>query len=268
MFKKLLIGTAVAGGAGLLVIGTPAIYYVRTAYSTVRDTVKESVPVTVEIKRARQMIDDLKPEIAQNLRVIAQQEVEVARLEENLTGKQKLLADARDKILRLKDDLKTGSSNFQYAGRTFTVSQVKQDLNQRFENFKSQESTVDKLEKILAARQRNLEAARAKLNEMLAAKKQLEIEVEDLQARLTMVEVAQTGNELHLDDSRLSQTRQVLDEIRTRIDVAEKLVASEGALDGTIPLEDEAPADLVDQVSDYFGEGREEVEALVQADTE
>jgi hypothetical protein len=98
---------------------------------------------------------------------------------------------------------------------------------------------------------------------MLAAKKQLEIEVEDLQARYTMVEVAQTESKLNLDDSALSQTRQVLDDIRTRIDVAERLVTSEGALEGTIPLDEEAPVDLIDQITDYFGEGREEVEALV-----
>jgi hypothetical protein len=54
-----------------------------------------------------------------------------------------------------------------------------------------------------------------------------------------------------------------LDDIRTRIDVAERLVTSEGALEGTIPLDEEAPVDLIDQITDYFGEGREEVEALV-----
>jgi chromosome segregation ATPase len=263
MMKKVLLGTLVAGGVGVLFVGTPLAYYARTAYSTVRDTVKDSVPIQIEIKRARQMIDELKPEIASNLRVIAQQEVEVARLTSEVESKQNLLAIARDKIMRLKTDLSEGKEQFVYAGRKFTSAEVKQELIHRFEQFKTQESVTDKLEKILSARQRNLEAARAKLNEMLAAKKQLEIEVEDLQARYTMVEVAQTESKLNLDDSALSQTRQVLDDIRTRIDVAERLVTSEGALEGTIPLDEEAPVDLIDQITDYFGEGREEVEALV-----
>lgn len=263
--KKLLLGTLVAGGVGALFVGTPLAYYARTAYSSVRDTVKESVPIQIEIKRARQMIDELKPEIAANLRIIAQQEVEVARLSSDVETKQGQLAVARDKIMRLKTDLAEGKDKMVYAGRHYTSTEVKQDLNHRFEQFKTQEATTDKLEKILAARQRNLEAARAKLNEMLAAKKQLEIEVEDLQARFTMVEVAQTESKFHLNDSALSQTRQVLDDIRTRIDVAERLVASEGALEGSIPLDEEAPVDLLDQITDYFGEGREEVEALVNA---
>lgn len=265
MLKKMILGTVIAGGAGALVLGTPLAYYARTAYSSVRDTVKESVPIEIEIKRARQMIDELKPEIASNLRVIAQQEVEVARLTSEVDAKHNQLSSAKEKILRLKNDLNGDTEKLVYAGRHYTSAEVKQDLNHRFEQFKTQEATTDKLEKILSARRRNLEAARAKLNEMLAAKKQLEIEVEDLQARYTMVEVAQTGSKFHLDDSNLSQTRQVLEEIRTRIDVAEKLVASEGALEGTIPLDDEAPADLTDQISDYFGEGRDEVESLVSS---
>jgi hypothetical protein len=40
-------------------------------------------------------------------------------------------------------------------------------------------------------------------------------------------------------------------------------VTSEGALEGTIPLEEETPVDLLEQITDHFGEGREEVEALV-----
>ncbi len=265
MMKKLLVGTLIAGGVGVVLVGTPLAYYARTAYSSVRDTVKESVPIDFEIKRARQMIQELKPEIAANLKLIAQQEVEVARLNSDVESKQNQLAIARDKIMRLKNDLSDGKTELVYAGRHYTSAEVKQDLNHRFEQFKTQEATTDKLEKILAARQRNLEAARAKLNEMLAAKKQLEIEVEDLQARHTMVEVAQTGSNLNLNDSALSQTRQVLDDIRTRIDVAEKLVASEGALEGAIPLDEEAPSDLIDQITDYFGEGRSEVEALVNS---
>lgn len=261
----MILGTVIAGGAGALVLGTPLAYYARTAYSSVRDTVKESVPIEIEIKRARQMINELKPEIASNLRVIAQQEVEVARLTSEVDAKHTQLSAAKDKILRLKNDLNGDAEKLVYAGRHYTSAEVKQDLNHRFEQFKTQEATTDKLEKILSARRRNLDAARAKLNEMLAAKKQLEIEVEDLQARYTMVEVAQTGSKFHLDDSNLSQTRQVLEEIRTRIDVAEKLVASEGALEGTIPLDEEAPADLTDQISDYFGEGRDEVESLVSS---
>lgn len=67
MFKKVLIGTAVvAGGAGLL-LGTSAFSYMKMGVASVQRGIKDSIPVEVEITRARDMIRDLKPEIAENL---------------------------------------------------------------------------------------------------------------------------------------------------------------------------------------------------------
>jgi chromosome segregation ATPase len=264
MLKKLMIGSAIAvGGVGLLV-GAPFFSYVRSGVSSARQAIRESIPVEVEIKRARDMITDLKPEIADNLRVIAREEVEVNRLAEEVKNKQGSLAKGRKDILRLKDDIQTGSSHFVYASKTYTSDQVKDDLSNRFKQFQTQEATTAKLEKILEARTKNLDAARRKLDEMLAAKRQLEVEVENLQARLTMVQVAETSSKVHVNDSHLSRTRELLDDIRSRIDVAEKMIENEGVLEGNIPLEEQAPADLVDQITDYFGEGRSEVETLVR----
>jgi hypothetical protein len=59
----------------------------------------------------------------------------------------------------------------------------------------------------------------------------------------------------------------LLDEISTRIDVAERMAASEGALEGSIPLEEVTTSDILQEITDYFGEGRAEVEALVSAES-
>jgi hypothetical protein len=98
---------------------------------------------------------------------------------------------------------------------------------------------------------------------MLSAKRELEVEIENLQARMTMVQVAQTSNPISIDDSHLSGTRQLLDEIRSRIDVAERLAASEGSISGNIQLDEVETSDVVQEIADYFGEGRSEVETLV-----
>ena len=57
-----------------------------------------------------------------------------------------------------------------------------------------QETSLDILQRF----EKNLDAARRKLDEMLTAKRELEVEVEDLQARMTLVEVAQTSNPVSL----------------------------------------------------------------------
>jgi phage shock protein A len=225
--------------------------------------VRGSVPVEWEIKRARQMIEDLKPEIAKNWEIVTREEVGVERLRQEIGAKEELLAKSKGDILRLKDDLQKGAVRFVYAGRTYSEDQVRDDLANRFKQFQVHEATTNKLNQVLVAREKNLDAARRKLDEMLAAKSALEVEIENLQARLSMVEVAQTSNPVTLDDSHLSNTRQLLDEIRTRIDVAERMVASEGALDGTIPLDETSSPELLEEIADYFGDEKAEVEVLL-----
>ena len=56
-----------------MLAGTSAYSYVKTGYHSVRDSIKEQIPIEVEIKRARDMIADLKPEIADNLKLIARE---------------------------------------------------------------------------------------------------------------------------------------------------------------------------------------------------
>ena len=266
MFKKLalvgLIGTA--GTLGL--VGTGAWSYVRTGFNSASDSVRENVPIEWEIKRARQMIADLQPEIARNLHVVAREEVGVKNLAEQIANKEAVLEKSKGEILRLSEDLKSGGVHFVYAGRSYSDDQVREDLANRFKQFKVHEQTTSKLAQVLAAREKNLDAARRKLDEMLSAKRELEIEVENLQARLTMVEVAHASSPVALDDSRLSSTRELLDEIRTRIDVSEQLVANEGVMTGTIQLDETTSPELLSEIADYFGEGRAEIESLVQVD--
>lgn len=265
MFKKLIAMGLIGGLGAAALCGTAGWSYLRTGYREARESVRQNVPIEWEIKRARQMIDDLKPEIARNMQIVAREEVEVQRLTENIENKREMLTKARQDILRLKGDLESGSVRFVYAGRKYSAEQVKDDLAGRFKQFQVHEKTTDKLNQVLTAREKNLDAARRKLDEMLSAKRQLEVEIENLQARLTMVQVAQTASPVALDDSQLSHTKQLLDNIRTRIDVAEKMVASEGILDGAIPLEEAASPELLNEISDYFGKGRAEVESLVNS---
>lgn len=263
MLKKLTMVGLLSGLAAVGLAGTGALSYVRTGVRTAGESVRDCVPVEWEIKRARQMIEDLKPEIAKNMQIVAKEEVGVQRLSEEITTKEAQLAKSRDDIMRLKGDLQSGSVRFVYAGRSYSEDQVREDLANRFKQFQVHEQTTGKLSQILNAREKNLDAARQKLDEMLSAKRELEVEIENLQARLTMVQVAQTSSAVTLDDSHLSNTRQLLDEIRTRIDVAERMTASEGTLEGAIQLDDEASADILDEIADYFGDGRSEVETLV-----
>jgi hypothetical protein len=67
-----------------------------------------------------------------------------------------------------------------------------------------------------------------------------------------MVEVAQTTSNYQFDDSQLGQVKELVTDLRTRLQVAEKMVNAESSLHDEIPLDSATPANIVDQVTDYF----------------
>ena len=266
MVKKLLIVGGSTMLLGLLFFGRDAVSYVRTSAGYMTDSVKNSVPVEFQIKRARRMIKDLVPEVRKNMHVIAKEEVEVARLDEQIAKSESRLGKEKEGLMRLRADLATGEKAFRYADRQYTADQVKVDLANRFERYKTGEATLGSLRDIHAARQRSLAAARQKLEGMLAARRQLLVDVENVEARLQMVAAAQTTSNYSFDDSRLGRVKELIGDLRTRLDVAEQLVNAEGYFQDEIPLDQVAPANIEEKISEYFGEDRPETESLVASD--
>jgi hypothetical protein len=125
-------------------------------------------------------------------------------------------------------------------------------LANRFERFKTNEATLVSLNDIRTAREKGLAAARAKLEGMLAAKRKAEVDIQNCQARLQMLEAAQTTSALALDDSRLSRAKNLISDVQTRLDVASKRLAAGAEVRSEIPLEDPASENIEDKVADYF----------------
>jgi chromosome segregation ATPase len=256
--KTLFVGAAVLLLATLFA-GSGMVSYVSTAFNKVEDQFKRSVPVKFEIDRAREMLRELDPEIEKNMQMIAREEVELAKLERQLGDNEGQLAKSREEILRLKTDLESGDSHFVYAGRSYSATEVKTDLANRFQHHTTMEATVDQLRQVLRARENGLNAAREKLESMLAAKRQLAVDIENLMARQKMIEVAQTTSQFNFDDSQLSRTRELVNEIGTRLDVTEKMMSQLVQLSDRIPLdaEDAGSEDVLDTITRHFSDSAE-----------
>ncbi len=263
MVKKLVL----AGGALALLssvtLGVPLFSYARCGVSYLQDSASDSMPLEWELKRARQMIADLKPEIEINAKRIAREKIEVAKLEEQLKETDERLAKTQSDIERLTDDLRSDNDYYTYGDRTYTSVQVKNDLSNRFKRFKTRKATADKLEQMVSARRASLQAGHDRMEVMLSSKRQLEVEVENLQARVAALRVAQTSSKLNLDDSHLSQTRELLDTIATRIDVEEETMAVDVDYYGEIDLDQPSDEDLLNEITTYFSEPNVPQGALV-----
>ena len=252
MIKKMLILGGGAALVGLVLVGRDAMSYLRTSAGYVTDAAREAVPIEFQIDRARDLVQDLVPEIRKNMHVIAKEEVEVQRLDEQIGGSQTRLESEKDQLLRLKTDVASGKSTFQYASRSYTADEVRADLANRFERYKTGEATLASLNDIRNARQKSLAAARQKLEGMLASRRQLQVEVENLEARLQMIDAAKATSDYQFDDSRLGHVKELVSNLRTRLEVAEKLVNAEVYYHDEIPLDKATPENIVEQVTEHF----------------
>jgi len=211
------------------------------------------VPVEFEIERAKNMVADLKPEIRKNMHVIAKEEVQVKRLESQIAKIEATVAKSQADMIRLRTDLADGNSVYIYAGREYDREHVRRDLAARFANHKTKADTLANLNRILAVRSQGLEAARMKLDEMVSAKKQLEVDVENLEAQLRMVELAESTSEYQFDDSHLGRVRELIQDVQTRLDVAQELAESSLEPMGQIKLDVPDDEAIEDTVAAYFG---------------
>jgi hypothetical protein len=264
MIRKLIFAGVGVATLGVVVYGTNAFSYLQTAAGYAKDGVSETIPVDFQIDRARVLIQDLLPEVRKNMHVIAKEEVEVQKLDEQIGQNEVRLAKEKEQILKLKTDLSENKASYNYGGRSYTAADVRQDLANRFERFKTGEATLASLKQIRSARDRSLTAARSKLEGMLAAKRKLQVEVENLQARSQMIAAARTTSNYQFDDSRLGTVKELIANLQTRMEVSEKMVNAETNFHDEIPLEKAVPENIEEQVSKYFSPSAEEQVTLAE----
>jgi chromosome segregation ATPase len=258
MIKKILIGTAIMVATGGVLFGTDAFSYLTTSAKKFRTEVKANVPLDFEIERARNMVAELIPDIQKNMHVIAQEEVEIEDLHDQIARSEKNLNAERQKLLVLRGDLNNTEGKFHYAGgRPASPKEVRTELAQRFERFQTAEATLKAKRQMLEAREKSLVAAREKLGGMFAAKRDLEVQVQNLEARLKMLQAAQTTSQFNFDDSQLSRCKKTIQELRKRLDVAERILDQDGKLVDSVADEPEVAEDIAEQIDRYFGSNPE-----------
>lgn len=262
MIKKALIG----GGAGLLLMGflfgSDAVSYVQTGVGCVKQSVTDNVPVEFQIERARKMISDIDPEVRRNKHLIVKEEVALEQLAARVAKLESKQGDEKKNLMRMQQAVQTGDSHLHFAGHRYTSEQVKRDMSNRFDRFKTNDETLFNLRRVLNAREKSLSAARGELEQMLAARGQLVAEVSKLEARQKMVEVAQTSSEFDLDSSVLARAKQLVTDIETRLDVTERLLTSDLEYVEEIQLDGPESEDVSQQIADYFGAGEPGVDSI------
>src|SRR5687767_2669420 len=131
-------GVALALGTGII-FGTEAGSYIRSSYQGVRDSVKDSVPIEFEIKRAHHLLNDIVPEMHANIRLIAQQEVEVATLKKEIEHARRSLSDEQAGVQKLRTMLTSDTGTFRIQNVSYSRDEMTEELARKFDRFKEAE---------------------------------------------------------------------------------------------------------------------------------
>ena len=258
-------GAALVGGA---MFGSDLCSYAKSSSRAVRSAVKDNIPVEFELRRARDMVSDLGPEIQSCVRQVARQEVEIAALRRETEQSRANLQAERSRVQGLRDALGTKDAALVFHGIRYSRDQVKDDLTRRFDLLKEAEAVLAGKERLLQNRERSLAAAASALDRTRTQRAMLEGQIATLETQHQLLKSASAGTAASIDDGKLAQAQRMLAKVKTELDVAERVLAHEARFTDAPPIEaavDEA--DLLTKVDEHLtGKAGEKGEAAAKAD--
>jgi hypothetical protein len=206
----------------------------------------------MKLQRARDMVEGIIPELQANIRLIAEEEVEIAALKNDIAQSQENLADAKKQISRLRDTLDVQQVSYNVNGRDYSRQHLAHRLALQFDHYKDSQTTLASKQRLLETREQSLEAAGQMLDRTRARKGHLEQQIESLVAKHRLLKAESVGTQLQIDGSQLAKAEKLIGQITKRLDVAERVLRHETDLLPTLSDEAISEKDLIEEVDEYF----------------
>lgn len=262
MCKKVSLGVL-----GLLLIagllfGGKLIPYGQTAYQKITDAANDSVPVEFQLDAAKNQLKRIGPEIKNMVHQVAKETVQIKKLAADLERQEDMLVQSKEEMMTLREHLESSDEYFVATNsQRYNRNRVEQDLRHRFTLYQTHEATMNKQREILRIRQESLQSALAKLDEAKAQQRELEVKIENLNARNRMNEVIATASQINIDNSELAKTRQMLEDIDARISAKEEVLNIAPKYYGQIPVNPDTASpdtDILDDMDAYFQKSKDD----------
>jgi hypothetical protein len=250
--KRSILLAAGLAIAGFCVFGKDVYSYVTSSGRMLQQSVQDSVPFEFQIQRARHLLDELIPQMHANIKLIAQEEVEVVNLEKEIARERQSISEEKSRVQALRDALKKEKASYRFGGHDYSRVEVVEELARRFEQFQTAELLLASKEKLLSNRQLALGAARKKLDTLRTTRLELAAQVEGLESQFRLIQAESASCQVQFDDSKLSQVKKVLSDLRKRLDVAQRVLAHESRFIENIPVESLDEGKLLESVDAHF----------------
>lgn len=219
MIKKLVI-VAVCGGLAFAALrGTKLYSYARQGVDDASEWAAEKIPPEKEIKRLRGEVKQLDSDVLKVAGHLAHENVEVRELRQTVTDMQTKQAQQRDMLRGRGVAIKEATENVAFGGRTMPVAQAKMELEESVHRFTANQKTLASLELTLASRERTRDTLEKQLDTLKGQKKELAGAIDALEAEVNLLKLQQMESKYQCDDTRLSEIKSSIRDLRKRIDV-------------------------------------------------
>lgn len=215
MLKKILIVGAILLVGAIAVKKMNCSSYVRTAWSQVAKNARDQIPSQFELERIRHEIAALERDVDNLIKPIAERMYDVRELRKEVSELQQTLAARKDKLQVMTNDWEAKKS-FVVLNTKYSGSRAEDKLHREFVACRRIEKTLESKERLLSARERQMEAIREQAEKLISKKREFEVRLAELEAEEELLTVDLTGTMPSLDSSRATAIQDALNQVERR----------------------------------------------------
>jgi hypothetical protein len=260
-----LAAGAVLGG---LVFGSDLASYVRSSGHWASRAVTDNIPLDFQIRRAHDLLAETEPEMRKNVRLMAEEEVDIAGLKDGIGQAAQSLDEEKARLRKLRDKLSTPETSFTFGEFSYTREQLAQELSRRFQFYQESETALQQKRQLLISRQKALASAAQAMDIARAQRATLQAEVDALEGRYRLVRATSNGGDVRMDNSSLAQAEQVVGEVRRQLDISEHVLAREAKFIQPMAIDAINEQDLLKKVDAHLAGNHSVAQAQADALTD
>jgi uncharacterized protein (DUF3084 family) len=229
MCKKIGIA-AIAVVAGLFVLNhTKLGDWAKYACHQGMAKIKSQVPPEVVVERLKYELTQLEPEINQNKDRLARDIVEVKHLKADIDTAEVNLQRKYNDIMEAKKAVdEPTTKTVSYNGKSLTPKKAKDVVLRDYEAYKSAKNAVEMKRKLVAAKEAAIDEATRQLANWQATRDELKAEIEQLEAEIHTLQIAEARHDINIDNTRLTRLRDSIKELRKENEVRSQRLLLEG----------------------------------------
>ncbi len=230
IIKWTAISTAALFGVGFFLFGTHMGSYISTVTGSVRESIRGQIPVEFELKRAEKLIREIDPEIQGCMRDLAQAEVDLDDLKTSVTKLERIVARDQRKVqngyeLVAGNADGNGRGEVRLASHRYERRRFETELAHTFDSYTNNSAILKTKQALIERQSQAVSVAKQRLDVVRAQKVRLESMVTSLKVQKASLDALAAGSQrFDLDDSSLSKAKEVLANVKERLDVTQKML--------------------------------------------